>query len=335
MSDIGSWSTTAASNNFATPDGWPEGQAPSTVNDCAREMMRAVKAQIDDCEWFNRKHTPTRASATSFTVATDLTSEYHAGRRLKLYDYSTLYGTISSSSYSAPNTTVNVTMDSGSLTASLTSFARAIMSVTNRSFPSIVYDTAPKLGGNLDVNGKTITSASNGDIPITPDGTGNVILDGQKWPQADGSANQVLKTDGSAQLSWTTVTQAATQAEMEAAASNTVYVSPGRFIYSPYALKAWAHMVDTGTASLGQSAGMASVTDVGVGRYRLTMSNTMSAATNAPVALAQRPDSNDRLLVSLAQGVAMTTTQFTLQCYGETGASVDASVVTVLVAGDI
>ena len=45
MSEIQSsnFSETAASNNAATPNGWPEGQAPSTVNDCARELMAAIK----------------------------------------------------------------------------------------------------------------------------------------------------------------------------------------------------------------------------------------------------------------------------------------------------
>ena len=66
----------------------------------------------------------------------------------------------------------------------------------------VVDDTSPQLGGNLDVNGNIIVSTSNGDIVITPNGTGDVVLDGQKWPQADGSANQFLKTDGAAQLSW-------------------------------------------------------------------------------------------------------------------------------------
>ena len=52
------------------------------------------------------------------------------------------------------------------------------------------------------------TTASNNDITITPHGTGDVILDGQKWPQADGSANQYLKTNGSGQLSWDSLTTA-------------------------------------------------------------------------------------------------------------------------------
>src|SRR5687768_2349023 len=38
-----SWSETDASNNSPTPNGWPEGQSPSSVNDCARMMMGAVK----------------------------------------------------------------------------------------------------------------------------------------------------------------------------------------------------------------------------------------------------------------------------------------------------
>lgn len=42
---------------------------------------------------------------------------------------------------------------------------------------NIVEDTTPQLGGNLDVNGNSITSATNGDITIAPDGTGKLNLD--------------------------------------------------------------------------------------------------------------------------------------------------------------
>jgi hypothetical protein len=68
----------------------------------------------------------------------------------------------------------------------------------------IVADTTPQLGGNLDVNGNSIVSASNGNISITPNGTGKVVLDGLSWPTEDGSANQVLKTDGAGNLAFTT-----------------------------------------------------------------------------------------------------------------------------------
>jgi hypothetical protein len=66
LSDIESsaWSETAANNNSPTPNGWPEGQAPSTVNDCSREIMRAVKTE------FNRSHVTlaSTGSANAYVV---------------------------------------------------------------------------------------------------------------------------------------------------------------------------------------------------------------------------------------------------------------------------
>ena len=67
---------------------------------------------------------------------------------------------------------------------------------------SVAADTTPQLGGSLDVNGQSIVSASNGNIAITPNGSGKIILDGLSFPTADGSADQVLKTDGSGNLSF-------------------------------------------------------------------------------------------------------------------------------------
>ena len=59
---------------------------------------------------------------------------------------------------------------------------------------------------NLTLNGNAITSTNtNGDITITPNGSGKVILDGLSHPTADGSANQFLQTDGSGNLSFATV----------------------------------------------------------------------------------------------------------------------------------
>ena len=70
-------------------------------------------------------------------------------------------------------------------------------------------DTSPQLGGNLDVNGNSIVSASNGNISITPNGSGSVIIDGLSHPQSDGSDGQVLKTNGSGQLAFASVSSLA------------------------------------------------------------------------------------------------------------------------------
>jgi hypothetical protein len=100
----------------------------------------------------------------------------------------------------------------------------------------IVDDTTPQLGGHLDVNGNDIISTSNGDIELSPHGSGVVVFKGNATkgagqfklncennshaitikgpphsaaasytltlPNDDGSADQVLKTDGSGVLSW-------------------------------------------------------------------------------------------------------------------------------------
>jgi len=48
--NISQWSTSAASNNSAPPNGFPEGQAPSTLNDAARELMAAVSRWYEDTQ---------------------------------------------------------------------------------------------------------------------------------------------------------------------------------------------------------------------------------------------------------------------------------------------
>ncbi len=104
----------------------------------------------------------------------------------------------------------------------------------------VAADTSPQLGGNLDVNGHDIISASNGAIELDPNGSGKVVFKGNSTrgagqfvlnceqnshgitikgpphsaaadytltlPNNDGDSNQLLKTDGSGNLSWTTVT---------------------------------------------------------------------------------------------------------------------------------
>jgi len=64
-------------------------------------------------------------------------------------------------------------------------------------------DPNPTLAGDLDVSTQAIISTNDGDINITPDGTGSIVLDGLSWPQSDGSANQLISTDGAGNLIFT------------------------------------------------------------------------------------------------------------------------------------
>ena len=58
--------------------------------------------------------------------------------------------------------------------------------------PELVNDLSPQLGANLDVNGKDIT--------------GTVKLNGLTYPASDGATDQVLKTDGSGNLTFVGIT---------------------------------------------------------------------------------------------------------------------------------
>ena len=81
--------------------------------------------------------------------------------------------------------------------------------VSASGISNVSEDSTPQLGGDLDVNGNAIVAASNGNIAITPNGSGSVIIDGLSHPQADGNAGQVLKTDGSGQLAFASVSSLA------------------------------------------------------------------------------------------------------------------------------
>ena len=75
---------------------------------------------VGSAVWENFTGTPTRTGNTTFTVTGDQTSTFVAGTRLRLTDSSTLYGVVFSSVFTTL-TTVTVVLDSGSLSASLTS----------------------------------------------------------------------------------------------------------------------------------------------------------------------------------------------------------------------
>ena len=56
--------------------------------------------------------------------------------------------------------------------------------------------------GDLSAVGSTLLAPSNADLTLSVAGTGNVVLTGLTFPNADGSANQVLVTNGSGVLSF-------------------------------------------------------------------------------------------------------------------------------------
>lgn len=179
MSKVGRWSTTAGNNNAAPPDGWPEGQAPSTINDCARENMAAIRTAFADLQFVDQDFTPSYITATSFSIPGNQTSAIHAGRRLKLYDANTLYATISTASFSIV-TTIHLEMDAGTITNSLSAFGVAILSVNSNGLPRHANFTVSILtvaagvgiaGGLLAGGGLTVSGTAAMMGPVRCDST--------------------------------------------------------------------------------------------------------------------------------------------------------------------
>jgi hypothetical protein len=142
--NIKDYSTTQASNTSLNSINVDEGMLPSNLNNAIRALMKNTRDWYNDAQWIeygdgSGAYTSAYASATSFTInGADVTSTYHAGRRIKLTASTpgTIFGTISSSTFST-NTTVNVTWDSGSLSSeAITNVYVAALSKTNDSIPT-------------------------------------------------------------------------------------------------------------------------------------------------------------------------------------------------------
>ena len=122
---IKNYSTTASSNTAVNGSSLAEGMSPSAVNNSMREIVKDIRDGFNDKEWFilgdgDQGTTFSRASASSITVASDISSSHHVGRRVKVVgsNTGTIYGKIATSSYSSPNTTITFTFDSGSISSS-------------------------------------------------------------------------------------------------------------------------------------------------------------------------------------------------------------------------
>jgi hypothetical protein len=156
---LGKYDTTAANNATTGTNSVSvaEGMLPSNINNAFRDIMADIRQHYNTAEWIEYgdgagTYTATYASATSFTIdGVDVTAIYHAGRRIKLTAATpgTIYGTVSSTSFST-NTTVNVTWDSGSLSSeAITSVYIGVLSKTNNSIPTEIIATANIADGSV------------------------------------------------------------------------------------------------------------------------------------------------------------------------------------------
>jgi len=194
MAGIKDYSTTQANNTDLNGISTAEGMLPSNLNNAIRALMKNTREWYNDSQWVeygdgSGAFTAAYASATSFTIAgVDVTAIYHAGRRIKLTASTpgTIYGTISSSTFST-NTTVNVTWDSGSLSSeAITNVYIGALSKTNSSIPTEIIGTS-------NIADNAITTAKILDDAVTVDKMAVNSVDSDQY--VDGSIDTIHIAD--------------------------------------------------------------------------------------------------------------------------------------------
>jgi hypothetical protein len=143
------WSTTTANNASLTGSAdainWKEGQAPSTVNNSARETLSQIRAGFEDVAggWFDYGDPPGTRNGAEFSLTGTHSVTYAVGRRLRMKGGSvgTVYGVITTNSISGGNSIIGVEFTpSISLSGTLSEVA---LSIRNPPLP----------GRNLITNG--------------------------------------------------------------------------------------------------------------------------------------------------------------------------------------
>jgi len=120
------------------------------------------------------------ASVSVKSVSLNATNSVSATRspQLRLYSPQDLYVSIEAPALSS---NVNFVLPStdGSANQVLKTDGSGVLDWVNQTSEGLLDvagDTTPQLGGDLDVNGNSLTSTLNGDVNISPNGTGNLVV---------------------------------------------------------------------------------------------------------------------------------------------------------------
>jgi hypothetical protein len=101
---------------------------------------------------------------------------------------------------------------------------------TNASLDSTdkLYNLSELQVDNININGNTISSTDiGGNIVITPNTVGSIVLDGLSWPQVDGTNGQAITTNGAGQLGWTSFGAPYTPAALTSVSDSNVTITLG------------------------------------------------------------------------------------------------------------
>ena len=229
----------------------------------------------------------------------------------------------------------------------------------------LVFGTAPTLASTVTIGtaGGTTGAAlfkgtTSGTVTLTvaaAAGTHTI-----KLPTADGSSGQALKTDGSGQWGWVTLTTgtvtsvataglatggtitstgtitvtAAVQSDMETATSTTTAVTPAVAKYHPGSLKAWTNFNGTGTIAERAGYNTAAPTDVGTGDWTVNIATDFSSANFSYVGVSGGGLAGGVKDLICPAGSDNSAGAIEVRCVNFSSTLVDAEFVNLMAAGD-
>ena len=178
---VSAFSTVASDNGARLPSGTAiEGMSPSQINDSIRALMQCVREWYNEGEWIEYGSgdgvvTYTRTGNNSLAIPANVVNEFHINRRVKIKDGAgtTLFGRVTASSYSSPNTNLTFEFDGGAILGSgnPVNVKFGIVSSQNTSMPSampvasvVSYAGATAPQGFLICDGSLVSKTTYGDL---------------------------------------------------------------------------------------------------------------------------------------------------------------------------
>jgi len=335
------WSTTASGNASVAGINWQEGQAPSTINNSAREQMSQVRDQYTPGQWHwvEVSNTASVASQTSFRLSTNLTADFHPSRRVRLTGgSSTRYASVVSSSYTA-ETMVTIAVDSGSLSASHTTAALGpavantpiggfMLADQTATFTAPVIVAGPisitsatlsaagatKLGGTLGVSA---TASFGGVVRVAGTLNAGGNLTAEAWLFVANDSNFSMQVSGGNPLlimdsnDFLAYIRASNEYAFFIGGAAVATVSAAG-VRAPNTAKAWLRAnFASGTPTIVDSFNVSSLTDVGTGSAIVNFASALPNANYAMVGAGEYDpnlDAGNPAVLVLNAGIPPTTT---------------------------
>jgi len=172
-------------------------------------------------------------------------------------------------------------------------------------------------------NGQRLSSAATNISVLDIDGAtdiGAAIVDADLFIVDDGAGGTNRKTAASRLKTY--IGAAATQAEMEAASSNTVFATPGRTQNHPGVAKAWCVRARAGSLNSGDY-NVASITDSGTGDSIIVIDTDFADANY--VVIASEMDSVDNIVDPHVTTANIAAGQFQLEIRNTSNSATDAA----------